>query len=340
VDDVEMHWEACLRRLAATQEGTVGAHQMAILGGDHRWWTRARRNHRWEVLSDNVLRLDGWPVTAAQRAFAGVLDAGPTAFLHGESALAWFGLRNRRLEPVHVGRRRGTSNRAGPLATAHRLRDVRADDVVVVRGLPVLAPLRAVWAEAARLAQLPLEWSVPRVARPLDDLHRAGLVRWEELHDSIAVLGRRGRAGTTIMRQLALERDPGSSATESRLEDRFESVLHEAGVPHLKPQTVVGDDRPIGRTDFRDTDLAMVAEINSLTFHTTPSDRDADRRRYGELLAAGFAVAVIWEDDLWSNTGDVLQVVADARQAARTDRPSVAHTASCPWPADCRDALW
>ncbi len=335
-----MHWEARLRRLAAIQEGIIGIHQMGILGGDHRWWTSARRNGRWETLSGNVLRLDGWPATVEQHAFAGVLDAGPTAFLHGESALAWFGVRNRRVEPVLIGRRRGTSNRQPTLARAHRLRDVRPGDLVVHRGLPVTAPIRTVWSEAARLAHLPLEWSVPRVGRALDDLHRGGLVRWDELHESLAALACRGRAGTTIMRALADDRQPGSSATESRLEDRLTVVLRAAGAADMKPQTVVGGDRPIGRTDFRDLDLPMVAEVNSVTFHTTPSDRDSDLRRYGQLVAAGFAVAVIWEDDLFSNTVDVCRVVEKARTAAMAGRPQVFHTSSCPWPVDCRRPLW
>lgn len=335
-----MHWEAHLRRLAALQSGVIGIHQMGNVGGDHRWWNNARRNGRWEPLSDHVLRADGTPATTEQRAFAGVLDAGPTAFLADESALAWFGTRNASLEPVQVARRRGTTNRSGALARAHRFRDVRACDIVVVGGLPVLSPIRAAWCEAARLSSLPEEWAVPRLERVVDDLHRAHLLTWEQLHDSIRCLGRRGRSGTSLMRTIAVKRTPGTSATESRLEDRFVEVLAEAGADPMEPQVVVGGDRPIGRTDFRDPDLPMVAEINSLTFHSTPSDRDADRRRYAQLVAAGFAVAVVWEDDLWSNRSDVLRVVADARAAARAGRPAVFHTASCPWPLDCRDPLW
>lgn len=335
-----MHWEARLRRLAALQWGVIGIHQMGHVGGDHRWWSNARRNGRWEPLSNHVLRADGTPATVEQRAFAGVLDAGPTAFLTDESALAWFGVRNRSLEPVQVARRRGTSNRSVALARAHRLRDVRACDVVVVRGLPVLSPIRAAWCEAARLSSLPEEWAVPRLGRVVDDLHRAHLLTWDQLHDSIRCLGRRGRSGTTLMRAAAVGREPGTSATESRLEDQLVEVLEDAGAAPLVPQVVVGSDHPIGRTDFRDPDLAMVAEVNSLTFHTTPSDRDADRRRYGQLVAAGFAVAVVWEDDLWSNRSDVVRVVAEARDAARAGRPDVFHTAACPWPADCRDPLW
>jgi hypothetical protein len=334
-----MHWERAMRRLAADQFGVIGIYQLAGLGGDHRWWTRARRTGRWISSSDNVLRADGWPVTAEQRAFAGVLDAGPTAFLFPESSLAWFGLRNRRLEPVQVGRRRGTSNRDGALAHAHRLRDVRARDVLIVGGLPVLSPLRAIWVEAAKVSGLPFEWGIERTKRLLDDAHRAGLVRWDELHRSLTDLGGRGRAGTAIMRALADDRQPGSSATESRNEDRLVTVLSEAGAAPLVPQVVVGGDRPIGRTDFRDDRLPMVAEVNSLTFHSTPSDRDADRRRYGQLLAAGFSVAVLWEDDLWSNTADVVRAVEDARRAARSGRPEIFHSASCPWPEECRDPL-
>lgn len=329
-----------MRRLAALQSGVLGIHQVPSLGGDHRWWTQARRNGRWEPLSENVLRADGWPDTLEQRAFAGVLDAGRTAFLFGDPALAWFGVRNRRLEPVQIGRRRGTTNRPGALARVHRLRDVRASDVVVVRGMPVLSPVRALWCEAATLAHLPLEWGVPRLARVADELNRSKLLRWEQLHASIAALGRRGRAGTVLMREIAAGRLPGTSATESRNEDRLEEVLADAQAAPLIRQPVVGGDEPIGRTDFRDADLPLVAEVNSITFHTTPSDRDADRRRYARLMAAGFTVAVLWEDDLWSNPADVARVMGEARAAARAGRTCVLHTASCPWPEDCRAPLW
>jgi hypothetical protein len=207
-----MHWEARLRRLAALQLGVIGIHQMPSLGGDHRWWTQARRNGRWEAPSHNVLRGDGTPATAEQRAFAGVLDAGPSAFLFGEPAMAWFGLRNRRLEPVDIGRVRGTSNRPCALARPHRLRDLGPTDVVLVRGLPVLSPIRLLWWEAERLAGLPLEWGVPRLERVADELHRAKLVRWDQLHASIRALGKRGRAGTVLMRESAWSGNRGAAS--------------------------------------------------------------------------------------------------------------------------------
>ena len=201
-------------RAAERQDGVIGIDQLPALGGDHReHWTAgpAQRPLGTDERQRPPARRVAGVTDPEQRSCAGVLDAGQTAILHGESALAWFGLRNRRLEPVQIGRRRGTSNRHGALAIAHRMRDVRVHDIVVVHGLPVLSPVRAVWTEAERLSSLPLEWALPRIARPLDDLHRAGLIRWEELHASVDALGRRGRRGTTIMRLLADERQPGTA---------------------------------------------------------------------------------------------------------------------------------
>lgn len=131
----------------------------------------------------------------------------------------------------HVGGRPPMvdQNRPGALARAHRFRDVRACDIVVVRGLPLLSPIRAAWCEATRLSRLPAGWGVPRLERVVDDLHRAHLLTWEELHESIRCLGRRGRSGTGLMQSIAAEREPGTSTTESRLEDRFAEVLEEAG---------------------------------------------------------------------------------------------------------------
>jgi hypothetical protein len=109
------------------------------------------------------------------------------------------------------------------------------------------------------LAGLPLEWGVPRLERVADELHRAKLVRWDQLHASIRALGKRGRAGTVLMREIGVERQPGSSVTESRNEDRLVALLADAGDPPLVAQPVVGHgEAPIGRTDFRDPDLPMV----------------------------------------------------------------------------------
>jgi very-short-patch-repair endonuclease len=198
-----------------------------------------------------------------------------------------------------------------------------------------MTPLRAIWSEASRWSDEPsFDRGVLRIGRLLDLANRQDLVRWDELHRSIDRLGRRGRAGTRIMRAAAERRMPGSSATESRNEDRFEELLAANGVAPLERQVWVGGDRPIGRSDHRDPDHPLVVEVNGLTFHSTPSDQDADEERYASLAAAGFAVVVVWEDALWSNTASVLAAVAVGRGHARRGDPAVIHSVGCPWPHD------
>lgn len=332
-----MHWEARFRQLAARQGGVVGLDQLGVLrcNGDH--WRQAKRSGRWEPMSRRVLRLAGLPLTDELRAHAAVLDAGGHAFLHGPSTLGWFHLRGYDLSDVHVARRRGTTSDPCTLATVHRVRAVSERDLARVRGVLTMTPLRAIWSEASRYGdERSFEWGVTRIGRILDEANRRALVRWDELHRSIERLGRRGRAGTRIMRELAADerRQPGASATESRNEDRFEEILAGTGAAPMDRQVVVGGDRPIGRSDHRDRDLPLVVEVNSLPFHSTPSDQDADEQRYAALVAAGFTVVVVWEDALWSNTASVVAAVAEGRWRARSGRPTIVHTVGCPWPAD------
>ena len=334
VEDVEMYWEARFRTLAGRQEGAIGIDQLPCLGCDGDHWRHAKRSGRWVPMSRRVLRLAGAALTDGLRAHAAVLDAGGAALLHGGSSLAWFGLRGFDLSVFHVVRRRGTTTDACELAEVHRVRALDPQDVVTVRGVPTMTPLRAIWSEASRYADpRSFDRGVVRIGRILDDAHVKGLVTWEQLHDSIDRLAQRGRAGTRLLRAVAAPRVPGTSPTETRLEDRFEEVLHIAGAAPMRRQCVVGGDRPIGRADFRDPDRPMVAEVNSLAFHSTPSDQDDDLRRYAAMVHAGFSVVVVWEDALWSNTASVVAAVAEGRRRASRGEPAVVHTVGCPWPA-------
>lgn len=331
-----MDWEERLRGLAETQQGLVAKFHLPDLGCTWDHWARARRNGRWEVLSRRVLRMRGSPVSDQQRVLAAVLDVSPGGMLHGRSALAWWGLRGYNLAKVHVARPRWLSGGRAQLATLHELRDIRPHDVAIVQGIPTETALRAIWTEAApyasRKSTEKVELGIKRIGRLLDQAHRRGLVTWSALHEIVNDIRERGRAGTVIMEALAEARPPGSSPTESRNEDRLERILADAGAVPLRRQVVVGGHEPIGRADFRDRYLPLVVEVNSLTFHTTPSDREADEIRYRRFNDAGLMVAVIWEDDLWTRSLAVARTVADARQQARAGQRAVIHSPSCPWP--------
>lgn len=330
-----MHWEARFRMVASRQDGAIGIDQLGDIGATNDHWWSAKRNGRWIEASRRVLLLAGTQTLPGQRVHAALLDAGGGAVLHGPSTLAWFGQRGFDLATIHTTRRRGTRTARSTLSVVHRLRALRPEDLCVVRGVPTVTPLRAIWSEASRFAnQRWRERGLLRIGRLLDDAHRDGLLTWADLAESVRALERSGRAGTEIMRALAEQRPPGESPTESRNEDRLEAVLVDAGMEPLLRQCVVGGSTPIGRADFRDPDLPVVVEVNSLSFHALPSDQAADETRYRKMVDAGFSVGVVWEPDVWSRPAVVAEVVREVRRRARRGTPDIVHSAGCPWPAD------
>lgn len=328
-----MHWEARFGQCAERHEGLVAKFHLPEIGLDSTHWWRAIRSGRWTPVGKRVIASNSAPASDGRRVLAAVLDASPGAVLHEGTALAWLGVGPYTLSELEVARARGVSSATTPLARVHRVRDLRPKDVIVVRGVATETALRAIWAVAGRYASDRwYEVGLERIGNLLDEAHRRRLVTWAALHDAVDELHERGRAGTTIMRELASSREPGTSPTESNLETRLEKVLRDHGQEPLLRHAVVGGAEPIGRCDFADRVLPLVLEVNSLTFHTTPTDRARDERRYQTLIDAGFTVCVVWEDDLWSRPGAVVHTVAEARRRARAGERVVLHTPGCPWP--------
>jgi hypothetical protein len=254
--------------------------------------------------------------------------------LHGPSALAWIGIPGYDLRSIQIARPYGLNGAPTTLADLHRLRFVRSHDLVVIRGVATQTALRAIWTIAARYASpARREIGALKVGRLLDNAERHGFITWAGLAEMVDDIAQRGRAGTVLMRTLAEARPPGSSCTESRQEERLEGLLAEAGARRLRRQVAVGGHEPIGRTDHRDDELPLVVETNSLTFHTTPSDQEADERRYSALNDAGFTVGVIWEPDLWSRPSAAVETVRAARRFAAAGQSVVVHSPGCPWTA-------
>lgn len=326
-------WEARLISVADEHDGLVGRCHLAEIDLDRRAWRYALESRRWELVSTRVLRSRSAPRTESQRLRAAVLDAWPGAFFHAESALSWLGLDGYSPAEVQLARIRGVSNVKPHLAAIHTLRAVRGHHLLLHKGLVTENALRAIWTIAGRYASPRLvEVGVMKIGGLLDHAHREGLVTWAGLHEMVEDIHQRGRAGTRIMRVCAATRLPGTSPTESRQEQRFEEVLDAANVLRFRRQVVVGGHEPIGRVDFSDDDLTLVVEVNSLKYHTEPSDRVRDERRYEALVATGFTVLVVWEDDLWRNPRGVVDVVHRARGFAQRFRAGVVHSPGCPWP--------
>lgn len=282
------------------------AHQYSLVGR-HQLRTRCTPAERRRVLADpaveavtpRVLRHRAGMVNLGQQLLLGVLDAGDGTVLWGRPAAHWWGFGRYRAFPVHVTRPR-SGLRTPRLARIHTTTTIEpARDVTVHRGIPIVRPERLLLWLARQLTQrYGHELAAARLGRTLDHAWREGLVDGRRMHTVVERCAGKGNAGIVVLRQLLEERPPDYRPTDSTLERRWEEVVGPLA-SSFRRQVTLGDDAPIGRFDEVHVDRPLVVEIHSEKFHTTPTDVENDERRIAQLVAAGFAVVVYWEYDIW-----------------------------------------
>jgi very-short-patch-repair endonuclease len=99
-------------------------------------------------------------------------------------------------------------------------------------------------------------------------------------------LGRRGRNGTALMRELLADRGEGYIATESELERMFAKFVVAYGLPAPRRQVTF----IAGRVDFLFDPGMVIAELDGRRNHTALLDREADMERDARLTAMGLKV--------------------------------------------------
>ena len=313
-----------LRVIAAKQLGMVTTAQAREQGFTRDQRHRLVDGRRWERASPRVLRLVGAPSSEAQEALLAVLDAGPHAALVSMSAAAWWAIPGNRLRPLQVGRLRDRTCRPDRFASNHEPTLLPPHHVTVLDGVPTVVPARALFDVAGtRRRGAERRYWVERMGRMVDTAWSKGLVNGRALHRMLDELATRGRPGIRVMRQVLAERGldyvPPASGTESR----FAQILSRAGLPAMRRQVDTGDDEGwIGRVDFRDEALPLIAEVQSERYHTSLTDRRADAARIARLRAAGFVVLEIWDTDIWHRPDTVVAMVRRGRLAARAERAS------------------
>lgn len=307
-----------LRGLAASQHGLISIRQAIELGYSRGQRARLADGRRWERIGPRVLRLVGAAETDGQVALLGVLDAGDQAALWGSSAAAWWGIPGNQLRPLQVARVRDQTNRPARHASNHEPTLLPPDHVVVLEGVPTVLPARALFDVAGsrrRGAEHP-SW-VDRMARMVDTAWSMRLVSGRSLHAMLRELAQRGRPGIQVMRQVLEDRGPEYTPPASALESRFEQLLVRAGEPPMRRQVDTGDgDRWLGRVDFRDEVLPLIAEIQSERFHSSLIDRQLDATRIRRLEAAGYVVVELTDVDVWHRPSLVVDRVRAGREEA------------------------
>lgn len=299
----------CMRELAESQHGAIARRQARALGATQDMIAHGIRSGVWVPEGRVVLRLVGAPVTERQRAMTAVLDAGRRAALSHHSAAALWDLPGFRFDDLHVSRPRDRSRRRTTLAVVHETRVLPAHHVTVHDGIPVTTPARTIFDLAAMVHPY-------RVGRTLDTAWAKHLLDGSRMAAVLDDLGKRGRTGTTVMRELLAERGPDYIPPDSGLEGRFRDILVRDGQRPMERQVQVGGERWLGRVDFYDREARVIVQIDSERYHSSLTDKAADDRQTAALEAAGFRVERVTDFDVWYCADEVARRIRRARRCS------------------------
>jgi hypothetical protein len=263
-----------LRELATRQHGVVARRQLSALGFGRKAIEAALLEGRLTPIHEEVFAVGHRRVPLRGYWWAGILAYGPEAVLSHQSAIVLWGLRRRRIGPIHVSAtrgRQGVRRREG--IWVHRCK-LRAEDVTVHEGIPVTTVARTLFdfAEVAPYIE------VRKTAEAAD---RRNLLRLRELEE-ICEWGRGRRALRPVRRLLAELGAPAEG--RSPLEIRFAEFLREHGIPAPAQNVLV-----LGHeVDALWPAAKLVVELDSWEHHGDRVAFERDRARDPELLLAGY----------------------------------------------------
>jgi hypothetical protein len=227
-----------------------------------------------------------------------LLEAGPAAVLSHRTAAQLLGIPGFAKNIVELTKRE-TLHHELALARLHRTSWIPPEHITERMGLRVTSVARTVFDLAGdpdirysrnlEVRRHQEEVHLARMGRVFNNsiLHAGNSV--DQQAQVLATLGRRGRAGTTLMRRLLEDVSEGYVPTESELEDLFLDVCRAEGIDDPERQVEFGIECPQGRVDCYFRRARVVVELDS-RWHDTPQQREADGWRDLQFAAQGIVV--------------------------------------------------
>lgn len=263
----------------ASSDGVITRATALALGMPSSTLKEWVRNRRLVKVGTGLYVLPG--VLRDERTLLGAATASLDAVASHESAARLHrldGLDPRRVSVTVPVRR---SNRFEGVIV-HQSTDLIADEITVIRGLPVTDPARTVIDLAAVLpARL--------LAAVLDQTVRMQIATYDTVSQRLEATARQGKPGVTKLRGILKSRLGGPLATDSALETLALSVIEDGGLP--LPRTQYRPEwlrKANGRVDLAYVDEAVLVECDSLRWHGTPEAVQLDRHRDNLAQLAGW----------------------------------------------------
>lgn len=316
--------------LLRIQFGLIARHQIRTIEPSRQARRALYRDPALEAITARVFRHRVVPPSPEQSVMVGVLDAGPDAILWGKSATTHWGFGRHRLLPPHVAVPR-SNRKGGRVGQVHVITSLEPCDRTFHVDVPIARPEVAVlWLAGMWTHRVGHDLAAMFTATALDQAWRQRLINGPFIHELAGRSGGKGRSGIVVLRTVLEDRPPDYQPAGSRLEERFEEVVGPVVAKHLDRQVTVDAESAIRTVDFRCRGWPLIVEINGEAFHTSLTDRAADRERYDRLRDLGFSVVVFWEYDVWHDAAAVR--AAMTRLVRNPDRlPTLHRPTKAPW---------
>jgi hypothetical protein len=304
---MDTHRAGRARTIADRQHGVITRRQALAVGFTDMGIRTQVSSRAWTRIKPGVFLTAGRVTSRTLIAAATVTLA---AVASHQSAAELHGLPHIRNAGAIVSIPHRLSNRF-PGVVVHESTDLDDQWITDVDGLPTTTIGRTLF-DLGSVLPKPVHRSVVEqsVADRRTSIH--------DLADVLAALGRRGRPGTTPMRELLEEIGPGAALAESQLERMFLDLIFGVGVPAPQLQAdLPWRTRASGRVDFLFPEHRLIVECDGRRWHTTSEAFERDRRRDNLAQLAGWSVLRFTWEDLTSRSGTVLQQVKAALRTSR-----------------------
>lgn len=281
--------------IAARQWGRISTRQLLELGLPHHAIRRLTVRGFLIRIHPGIYAVGYRRPGIEARLQTALLLGGERAAISHQAAAFWLGLTDR--APARIDVRTPSHRRPRPGIRFHRTPDLESK---VVRGFSVTLPATTLIDYAARVEGRLLR-------RAVANADRLGMLDKHLLGGSL----RRGRPGSTALREALADHLPELASTLSELEDRFLELVLSAGLPTPEVNVTVGGMM----VDCLFPEARLVVELDGHRYHADPAASERDRAREMRLRALGFRVVrYTWQQV----TATPAQVLADLSRELRS----------------------
>ncbi|MEX1006307.1 MAG: hypothetical protein WD271_00500 [Acidimicrobiia bacterium] len=304
------HVDAAIARTSEAHHGIFGHHHLEELGVSFGERKHRLRTGRWESLYDLVYRIAGAPVSWRGDLLAACWAGGTRAVASHRSAAALWELPGRRREIAEITCPRWRRARHDGVEV-HETTALSSRDVSTVDGIPVTTVERTIFDLAGVCSRFTVDLAI-------DSALRRDLTDFDKLCAMLRRVGKRGRKGTKVLRELLAERDAQYLPTESEREQMLLRVLRAHGLPEPERQYSIHNDSGhfLARPDLVYRDLKIAMEYDSYQYHVGNQAHVRDNRRRNAIVGIGWLPLVATAEDVRYGRGD--QFARNVKNARRT----------------------